>query len=41
MCSLLPTLYPISRWTWDIKRRRGSEKTGSNILFTQCRGLTP
>ncbi|CAI9593921.1 unnamed protein product [Staurois parvus] len=23
------------------RRRGGSEKIGSNILFTQCRGLTP
>ncbi|CAI9622762.1 unnamed protein product [Staurois parvus] len=22
-------------------RRGGSEKTGSNSIFTQCRGLTP
>ncbi|CAI9557029.1 unnamed protein product [Staurois parvus] len=23
------------------KRRGGSEKSGSNSIFTQCRGLTP
>ncbi|CAI9547960.1 unnamed protein product [Staurois parvus] len=24
-----------------IRRRGGTEKSGSNSLFTQCRGLTP
>ncbi|CAI9562792.1 unnamed protein product [Staurois parvus] len=41
MCSLTPWLCSISRWIGDSKRRKGSEKTGSNILFTQCRALTP
>ncbi|CAI9576371.1 unnamed protein product [Staurois parvus] len=41
MCSLPPRLCSISRWTGDSRRRGGSEKSGSNILFTQCRGLTP
>ncbi|CAI9570933.1 unnamed protein product [Staurois parvus] len=37
---LAPRLCSISRWIGD-SRRGGSEKTGSNSLFTQCRGLTP
>ncbi|CAI9539754.1 unnamed protein product [Staurois parvus] len=37
MCSLPPRFYSISRWIGNCGRREGSEKTGSNILFTQCR----
>ncbi|CAI9562866.1 unnamed protein product [Staurois parvus] len=40
MCSLPPSLCSIR--SYGDRRRRGvSEKTGSNSLFTQCRGLTP
>ncbi|CAI9580654.1 unnamed protein product [Staurois parvus] len=41
MCSFSPRLCSISRWLGDNRRRGGSEKTGSKILFIQCRGLTP
>ncbi|CAI9614493.1 unnamed protein product, partial [Staurois parvus] len=41
MFSLPPRLCSFSRWTGDYGRRGGSEKTGSNILYTQCRGLPP
>ncbi|CAI9550072.1 unnamed protein product [Staurois parvus] len=37
---LAPRLCSISRWIGD-SRREESEKIGSNILFMQCRGLTP
>ncbi|CAI9606584.1 unnamed protein product [Staurois parvus] len=41
MCSLPPGLCSISRWIGGNRRRGGSEKTESNICFTQCKGLTP
>ncbi|CAI9558008.1 unnamed protein product [Staurois parvus] len=41
MCGFPPRLCSISRWIGDSGRRGGSEKAESNILFTQCRGLTP
>ncbi|CAI9564781.1 unnamed protein product [Staurois parvus] len=31
---------PIRSYLVDTGRRGGSEKTESNVLFTQCRGLT-
>ncbi|CAI9596839.1 unnamed protein product [Staurois parvus] len=40
MCSLPQKFCSISRWIGD-SRRGGSEKTGSNSGFIQCRGLTP
>ncbi|CAI9556498.1 unnamed protein product [Staurois parvus] len=41
MCILPPRLCTISSLIGDSTRRGGSEKTGSNSLFTQCRGLNP
>ncbi|CAI9589384.1 unnamed protein product, partial [Staurois parvus] len=41
MCSLSSNLCSIRRYIGDCGRRGGSEKTESNILFTQCGGLTP
>ncbi|CAI9600972.1 unnamed protein product [Staurois parvus] len=41
MCNLPSSLGSMRRWIGDSRRRGGSEKTGSNILFAQFRGLTP
>ncbi|CAI9549243.1 unnamed protein product [Staurois parvus] len=41
MCRLATTTLYYGRWIGDCERSGGSKKTGSNSLFTQCRGLTP
>ncbi|CAI9549813.1 unnamed protein product [Staurois parvus] len=41
MCSLPPRLCPISRWTGDSRRRGGSEKIGSNVLFYTMQRINP
>ncbi|CAI9570123.1 unnamed protein product [Staurois parvus] len=41
MCRVSPHICLIRRQEGDTGRRGGLEKTGSDSLFTQCRGLTP
>ncbi|CAI9617109.1 unnamed protein product [Staurois parvus] len=41
MCRVTPHALYYQQVDWDRRRWGGSEKTGSNSLFTQCRGLTP
>ncbi|CAI9613539.1 unnamed protein product [Staurois parvus] len=41
MCRVTPHNMSYQEIRRDTGRRGGSEKTGTNSLFTQCRGLTP
>ncbi|CAI9596824.1 unnamed protein product [Staurois parvus] len=41
MCRVSPHNMSYQEIRGDTGRRGGSEKSGSNSLFTQCRGLTP
>ncbi|CAI9617213.1 unnamed protein product [Staurois parvus] len=41
MCRLTPHNMSYQEIGGGTGRRGGSEKSGSNSLFTQCRGLTP
>ncbi|CAI9558138.1 unnamed protein product, partial [Staurois parvus] len=41
MCRVIPHSMPYQEIRGGTGRRGGTEKSGSNSLFTQCRGLTP
>ncbi|CAI9582620.1 unnamed protein product, partial [Staurois parvus] len=41
MCRVSPHNVSYQEIRGDIGRREGSEKSGSNSIFKQCRGITP